>query len=166
MYVTGDKMNIRILLAPLVAILLLTGCNLFSTPDKDRGQILFFTADSTGTERYSFNVNEPIFIHFAIVNPTNHDLRYKKYPYMGDSELFNYGIFAPGTDGDDVIGYPPDHLQDAILPKHESRVQVYRIDNLEANYYKIKLQILIFLNPDDFVENCKNEIFLTVQELR
>lgn len=164
MYIKGDKMNIRMLLVPLLGILLFAGCNLFSTPDREHGQMLYYAADSTGTERCSFKINEPIFVHFKMINPTNRDIFYKKYPYMADSALFSYGVYTPGTDGDDVIGYPPQDLQETFLPQHESREQVCKIEGLEGNEYRIKLQLLIFVNPNDFQGNFNPYLHIKVGE--
>ena len=150
------------MLIPLVLVLLLAGCNLFSAPEEEKSGIMqYYAADSTGTERYNFHVGEPIFVHFKMINPTNNDIYYKKIPYMADNELFNYGIYTPGIDGDCLIGYPPNLLQSTFLPKHESREQVYKIEGLEANEYRIKLQLLIFVNKYDFYGNYK--IYLPVK---
>ncbi len=159
-------MKTNIMLILLVLIVLLTGCNLFSVPDKEKsGLSQFFITDSTGTERYTFHVNEPIFVHYKIINNTNHDIFYKKIPYMGDNALFMYEIWTSETESYTSIGYPPNHLQDTFLPKHESREQVYKIEGLKANEYRIKLELLIFfIHLNDFDRNYKSELPIKVEE--
>lgn len=149
-----------------VLLVLLTGCSLYSVLGKEKsGQIQFFITDSTGTERYTFHVNEPIFVHFKLINNTNHDIPYKKIPYMGDNQLFSYGISSSETSVDHPIGYPPDHFQITYLPKHESREQVIKIENLEANEYKIWVEaFILFIGPHDFERNDKPELFIKVEE--
>jgi len=159
-------MKTNIIFVSLMMFILLTGCNLFSVPDKEKsGQIQFFITDSTGTERYSFHVNEPIYVHIKLINNTNHDIFYYRLPYGGDNELFYYKICPPGEDVIDPIGYPPDSLKLHFMPKHVTYKQVYKIEGLEANEYKIILEQFILLkNPNDIEENYKTKYLITVEE--
>ena len=154
------------ILVPLALLLLFVGCNLFSTPDKGKGQEFYYTADSTGTERYSFHVGEPVFVHYKIVNPTNHDIPYKKIPYMDDNTLFSYGLHTPEHEEDGYIetGYPPQDLQETYLPKHESREQVYKIEGLEAHEYGVRLNLTIFfMHPNDFEGDYNPDLHFVVE---
>jgi len=152
---------------PLALLLLLAGCSLFSAPHDGNGLELYYAADSTGTERYSFYVNEPIFIHYKLINPTDHDIPYIKIPYMDDNSLFTYGLHTPDNEeaGYNDIGYPPQLLQETFLPKHESREQVYKIEGLESGEYGVRLNLhVFFIHQDDFKGDYNPDLHFTVED--
>jgi len=153
------------ILIPLVLVLLLAGCSLFSAPEEEQSGIMqYYTADSTGTERDNFHVGEPVFVHFKMINPTNNDISYKRYPWYDDSVLFYYAVCAPGFEVIDPIGFPPQGLKETYLPKHESREQVYKIEGLEVNEHSIVLQLFVFVNPKDFKKNYNWYLHIKVEE--
>lgn len=157
-------MKANIILVSLMMLILLTGCNLISAPHKEKsGLSQFFITDSTGTERYTFHVNEPIFVHYKIINNTNHDIPYKKDQGQDDNMLFFYSINEPGSEVH-IAGYLP-LLQDTFLPKHESREQAYKIEGLSPDEYSIQLICRIyFKHPDDFKGNYSTNLLIKVVE--
>jgi hypothetical protein len=148
-------------------LIILNGCALFSAHNKEKyGQIQFFITDSTGTERYTFHVNEPIFVHFKLINNTDHDIYYYKLPYGKENELFFYRLCPPDNENAlNPVGFPPSYLKLLFLPKHMINEQVYKIEALKANEYTILLDsFIMFKYPNEIDENFKTKYHINVKK--